>query len=551
MPMTPPWFSLLSRRLGLPEPTVTSVERQRDLRTVTGDGVELLADRWAPSGPGVTAPLLLVRTPYGRRGLLGLLYGRYFAHQGFQVVIQSCRGSGGSGGSFDTPFDIERDDGAATVKWLLDQPWYPGSFATIGGSYFGYTQLALAEAATGHLAAAVLQITPTSVHDVAWTSGAFALDTALGWTSGVRQGPDKALRALLTRRRRERRVLDAGLHPPLLTSYQRATAGCVGYFEGWLTHPDPADDYWNRLDQSDALDAMSCPVLVQAGWYDLFLEAGLEQYQRLASRGTPVELTVGPWTHASFSTKGLGHNWAEATAFLRRATGGSSEQHATPVRLLEITSNDNVHLPAWPPPDQSRREWYLAGDGRLTSTTPTGKPAATGYEYNPLDPTPAVGGPTLDTKAGPRDNAALEARRDVVTFTTEPLTEALHVLGSPAVAAWIESNRPATAVLLRLCLVNEGGTSTNVIERLVQLPEAEQVEDGIWHVQTTLPPTALLVPAGSRVRLQISSGSYPAYMRHPGTSDDIATATTFDVARQLIHHSAARASTLSLPLGSG
>jgi hypothetical protein len=74
------------------------------VRVPMRDGVELLADIYAP----VTKSLgtLLIRTPYGRTGLIALLTARYYATHGYHVVNQSCRGTFGSGGDFSHSVQI-------------------------------------------------------------------------------------------------------------------------------------------------------------------------------------------------------------------------------------------------------------------------------------------------------------------------------------------------------------------------------------------------------------------------------------------------------------
>jgi putative CocE/NonD family hydrolase len=115
---------IAGRRLRLPRPQSRDVIVERDLRIPMEDGVVLLGDRYAPRGPG-PLPSVLVRTPYGRRGLFGLIHGRLLAERGLQAVVQSARGTFGSGGEF-SPFD-ERSDGLATLDWLRRQPWHAGS----------------------------------------------------------------------------------------------------------------------------------------------------------------------------------------------------------------------------------------------------------------------------------------------------------------------------------------------------------------------------------------------------------------------------------------
>ncbi len=133
---------LLHRFFRLPPPVARRIGVERDLAVPMPDGVTLLADRYVPLGEA-KAPVVLVRTPYGRRGPLTLLYARPFAFQGFQVVVQSCRGTFGSGGRFDA-FRNERADGIATLRWLEAQPWFSGAVAMTGPSYLGMVQWAVA-----------------------------------------------------------------------------------------------------------------------------------------------------------------------------------------------------------------------------------------------------------------------------------------------------------------------------------------------------------------------------------------------------------------------
>jgi uncharacterized protein len=108
------------------------------------DGVDLLADPWAPRSGGGGLPVALLRTPYGRRGVQGKVTARPLAERGYQVLIQSCRGTFGSGGIFD-PLRCEREDGLATLEWVVKQPWFGDSIVLAGQSYLGYAQWAVAD----------------------------------------------------------------------------------------------------------------------------------------------------------------------------------------------------------------------------------------------------------------------------------------------------------------------------------------------------------------------------------------------------------------------
>src|SRR5688572_4172627 len=127
----------LARRLGVAAMRLPRgsyhVAVQRDVAVPVAAGVTLLSDHYMPVGVD-RSPTVLARSPYGRRGPFGMLYGYVFAEHGFHSVVQSVRGGFGSGGAFD-PLGDERDDGLATVEWLRAQPWFDGSFAMFGPSY--------------------------------------------------------------------------------------------------------------------------------------------------------------------------------------------------------------------------------------------------------------------------------------------------------------------------------------------------------------------------------------------------------------------------------
>lgn len=116
-----PLARAVGRALSLPSPLTHDVRVRRGFAIRTRDGVVLRTDHYAPGL--VDAPTVLIRTPYGRRGL-NALAARMLASLGFHVVISSCRGTGDSGGVFD-PMRHERADGLDTVDWFrpMSREW--------------------------------------------------------------------------------------------------------------------------------------------------------------------------------------------------------------------------------------------------------------------------------------------------------------------------------------------------------------------------------------------------------------------------------------------
>ncbi|NKE27185.1 CocE/NonD family hydrolase, partial [Mycobacterium tuberculosis] len=172
--------------LGLPRATTRYTVGH--VRVPMRDGVQLVADHYAPA---TSQPVgtLLVRGPYGRRFPFSLVFARIYAARGYHVVLQSVRGTFGSGGVFE-PMVNEAADGADTVAWLREQPWFTGRFGTIGLPYLGFTQWALLHDPPPELAAAVITVGPHDFRASVWGTGSFTVNDFLGWSDLVSHQED-------------------------------------------------------------------------------------------------------------------------------------------------------------------------------------------------------------------------------------------------------------------------------------------------------------------------------------------------------------------------
>ncbi|MFE2225820.1 CocE/NonD family hydrolase [Streptomyces kronopolitis] len=494
------------------------VAREPGLVVPAADGSALLADHYFPLAGG-DFPTVLARSPYGRGFPWAAMYGVHLAEQGFHVVLQSCRGSGGSGGE-SALWQHEAADGQATVAWLRQQPWFTGVLGTIGASYLGYTQWALALDPPPELRAMVVQIGLHDLHSFFHPGGAFALETALISTMGrlsQHRGLAESLRAGL----RLRRHLPAVARTlPLAESYVPGLGGRVPFLEEAMAHPDPGDPHWQGADAGVAAQRLTVPTALISGWHDALLDQNLRQYARLRRAGCDTSLLIGPWTHSSALSgpEALGASLAWLRAHLCDDPSGL---HASRVRV-HVGGRRTWHdLPDWPPPGTDRR-WYIGSGGTLHDRIPGDATAPLSFRYDPADPTPSVGGPLLSPKAGSRDNTALEARDDVLTFTTAPLTEPLHVVGPVRAELRVAVDTGHADVFARLCEVDARGRSVNVCDGLQRLVLAG---DGPAEVTVAMSATAHRFAAGHRIRLQISGGAHPRFARHTGTGEPPATAT--------------------------
>jgi hypothetical protein len=537
---------ILARLAKLPPARTYEVAVERHLTTKMADGAVLLADRWYPVSPGTgTPPTVLMRTPYGRK--IPGWAGRLFAERGYQVVVQSCRGTFGSGGAWN-PFRHEQADGRATLEWIAGQPWFDGRLVTFGPSYLGLTQWAIAEDAPESLKATAFAVTASNVRDaLVYPGGAFSLETALTWLNEVEHQELGFGRRLATRFSAPRAVSAASRVLPLGDADSSLVGRPTAFYQDWLAHETPGDSWWDTVNFGRRLDAVPPSALV-GGWYDLFLHQQVADFMALRSAGRPTRLTIGPWTHAS----------PGGAAVIMRDTFDFYDEQlaATParaaVRLFVMGSKRWQEFPEWPPPAE-QQHWYLGSQGTLGTGAPADSPPDT-YRYDPADPTPAIGGPSLLSKsAGPKDQRPRESRRDVLTYTSPVMTEDLTVIGPLTTTLHLRSNLEHTDFFVRLCDVSPKGMSTNLSDGIIRLGPAPVTKeaDGTFKLDIAMWPTANTFKVGHRVRLQVSSGAHPLYNRNLGTGEPLATGTTLRAADQEVWHDAAHPSFVTLPVVSG
>ena len=528
---------LIQRMLGLPPPATRDLVIERDLRVPMADGAVLLADRWAPRAGGEALPAALLRTPYGRRGPFGVGMARPLAERGFQVLIQSTRGTFGSGGVFD-PMRCERDDGLATLQWLAKQPWFGRAIVLCGASYLGYVQWAVADDLPPEVKVMIPQVTESALTLEFLRPDGFSLETPFGW--GVVVAGQERRWAMLQQAGQARRTRRALGTLPLGQADTAAIGHHSGYIQDILAH-DCGAPRWAGIDHRHRVAGVSVPVSSIGGWYDIFLPGQLRDFQILQEAGRPARLTIGPWTHASMGA--FRASMRETLGFGLACARGVDPPERAPVRLFVMGAEAWRDFGAWPPPGYAAQRFYLQPGGALSGEPPRNWPPDR-YRYDPADPTPAAGGVRLSGTAGRVDNSALEARDDVRTYTTDRLGQDIEVIGEVSAEIWFRSSLPYADVFVRLCDVDPRGRSRNVCDGLVSLSRADEVSCAtvrLW-------PTAHRFKAGHRMRVQVSSGAFPRYGRNPGTGEARATATTLRPAHQEVYLDRAHPSAIILPV---
>lgn len=521
-------------------PQTTDFNVHRRLRVSMRDGVDLIADHYEPATTNPAGTILL-RGPYGRRWPFSMQFARVYASRGYHVVFESVRGTFGSGGEFD-PMVNEIADGADTAAWLRDQPWFTGSFATVGISYLGFTQWALLTDPPPEMKAAIITVGPHDLSGPRWGTGSFGLNDFLGWSDMVAHQEDPGrIRAIVRQVRAERALAEATGALPVGAAGRRLLGGGAPWYESWLEHPEHDDPHWARLQLHQALERTQIPVLLLSGWQDLFLEQTMAQYRRLRERGVPVAMTVGPWTHTQMMSRGARTVLRESLGWLDAHISETRRVAREPVHI-HINGHGWKDLPDWPPamPEQVL---YLRPAGHLGATAPDQDAPTSAFTFHPADPTPTIGGRLLSPESGYRTDTRLARRADVLTFTSAPLPADLYVVGTPLLDLSHSCDNLHNDLFVRISEVDERDRSRNVSDGYIcGTPDSR-------NVRIEMDAVAHRFPAGSRIRLLIAGGSHPRFARNLGTGEPLISGQRLAAATHTVHLGDGGTSRLVLPAG--
>ncbi len=541
----------VDRLLGLPRETVRYVLR-RDVAVPMPDGVMLLGDHYRPAGDDPAGddrplPLVLIRSPYGRAGLAGMTFAAPLARRGFQVFIQSTRGTFGSGGLF-RPFTSEREDGLATVAWLRDQPWCDGRVSMAGGSYLGHTQWAVAPYANPPLASVSLNITAAKFSAAFYQHGVPSLQNVLNWTRLIGR-QERGLSGVLPNPRQMARMRRALRKIPLQAADVDVAGAPVAFWRDFTAHADLGDEFWAGADHDRADLTRLPPVSMVSGWWDLFVPLQLRDFAAIRAAGGTARIIVGPWLHGEpGELKAIA---GQDIAWLGHYLHGGPPPSGPPVRVFLQKAATWLEFGQWPPPAAVPTAYYLRASGRLARDAEPGEVPPDTFVYDPADPTPSAGGPLLQPPGKQVDNRAIEARPDVLTYTTDPLAASQDLVGPVSARIFVRTGRRHADLFVRVCDVDDNGVSRNIVDGIRRLspqrvPTAGQ--DGVLAVEVELYPTGYRIHAGHRIRVQVSGGAFPRFARNFGTGQPFATATSAVRCRFEIYHDARHPACVLLPV---
>jgi putative CocE/NonD family hydrolase len=533
------------------------------------DGVELSADVYRPDAPG-KFPTILRRTPYvkatgGARAIENL---RHYVSRGYVFVSEDVRGRGDSDGTF-VPYRTDGVDGYDTIEWCAAQAWSDGKVGTYGGSYEGVNQWLAAVQQPPHLATMVALVSPSDPfvesptgipipQDISWyffTAGHVLQNIdAVDWNRVYEHLPLVDLDEVAGRR--DQNWKDLFDHPTL-------------------------DAWWEPLRYQNKYERVRVPVLHISGWYDDEQVGTPLNYIGMTTKGATPEirknqkLLMGAWPHAVDSTSKLGDvdfgasDIIDMPAYVLRwydhwlKGKDTAIMTEPPVRIFVMGSNEWVNENEWPMARTQSTNYYvhssgrantLSGDGVLSTAEPSAEPADS-YRYDPKNATPFITAPSFAQIGGPDDYRSVEARDDVLVYSSEPMKRDTEVCGPIRAEVWAASSATDTDFMVKLIDVWTDGYAERLSDGMVRaryregMESASLIEPGkIYRYSVDVWNTCETFKVGHRIRVEIASSAVPKFDRNPNTGEPLGRTTTMKIADQKIFHDREHPTHLILPI---
>ncbi len=534
------------------------------------DGITLSADVYLPLSGG-PHPTIYQWTPYESTRERFVAWGVWFARRGYAAVVSDVRGRYESDGEFD-PWRPDGQDAQDSLTWAAGEQWCNGRIGTWGRSYGAIVQWQLMHLGHPNLSC----IAPQVIHDDYfwdgyWMGGAFQLALTLGaaalWTSALSLVTGSSARDVLL----NDRVLR---HLPLIELDEVAIGRRVPYWREWWEHQEN-DEYWRQFRHRP--EAVTVPIFQQGGWFDPYSGSHLRTFAAIGDL-VPNRLLVGPWSHEEEVETFRGdidlspgatvireHELAFYDRYLRDE--GNDWEERPPLELYVLGADEWRGGDEWPLPGTELTPFFLRSGGRLDRDAARSDEPADRYTYDPEDPVPTIGGVnsvlTMTQGAarpilpGPRDQRELEARADVLSYTSDELERDLEVIGPVETVLFAASSAKDTDFVVRICDVYPDGRSIFLTEGILRAryrnsSEGDSTEllepDEVAEYRIRCYPMANVFRAGHRLRLDVTSSSFPRFSRNLNTGEDVGTGTRVEVARQTVLHTSEYPSHVVLPV---
>ena len=568
------------------------------------DGVHLASRVYLPKGEDGPFPTILWRSPYNFSEKMvpnldysdaNLKFALDAVRHGYAFVMQYERGKYFSEGEWEI-LGHPRTDGHDTLTWIAEQPWSDGKVGTIGCSSTAEWIMGLAsQRHPAHVAAV-----PMGVGAGIGRMGPY-YEQGNYYKGGVTQLP--MLTWLYSEQNRVRPTFPADLSRDELIRVSRfydlapdmpavdwneafrhlplseaivAAGGPNGIFDEMVDR-GPDDEAWYEGGLYHDHEDFFVPALWVHSWYDLSVAPNIELFNHVRANASDPRIRenqymiIAPTEHCHmyrlrdphvtggrdmgrvhFGLDDIVYSFFDH--YMKDAPNGFPEAQPD-VRYFTMGANEWRTSDRWPPPGAATMTMYLAsdgsantlhGDGRLMPDRPEGAERDS-YSYDPMNPVPSLGGNVCclgdEVVPGSFDQRPVEARDDVLVYTSAPLTRDVDVSGSIGVVLYVSSDAPDTDFTVKLLDVEPDGTAWNLDETIKRARYREGFDREVFMepgeiVELEFAPlaTSNLFRAGHRIRVEISSSNYPRFARNLNMGTHNARETEHRIARNAVHH---------------
>jgi len=573
------------------------------------DGVRLATDIFRPKDADGPLPLIFIRTPYDFNEVSGTTLDWAFeaVSRGYAVAIQNERGRYYSEGEWEL-LGNPRTDGYDALTWFADQPWSNGAVGTLGCSSSAEWQMALAALAHPAHKAMVPMASGAGIGQVGefyeqgnWYKGGVHQTLFSVWLFGVQQQvyPRFPAGTAEDDLRRFRKMYDLAPEMPDVDWKQQLrnlpaidwiddAGGNYGPMKT-LMQRTPADPAWYEGGLYHAADDFAVPAFWFNSWFDVSQGPNLALYNHVRENGATRAvrdgqyMVVAPTLHCGFyrisehddyiaGEMNVGNAWFplydQMFAFLDRYLKGERSRafdDLPRVQYYTMGRNEWASADTWPPAGAETVTMYLDSDGRANSLFGDGRLSrvagqgadADSFVYDPMNPVPALGGGVCCNRdaapGGSFDQRGIQARADVLVYTSDVLEEGLEVTGSIHPVLFVGSDARHTDFTVKLVDVHPDGSAWNVDDTIFRARYREGydrqvfMEEGeVYELRPTPMSTSYLFREGHRLRIEVSSSKFPQYMRNLNTGGKNYDETEAVTAVNTVYHSADHPSRVEL-----
>jgi uncharacterized protein len=554
------------------------IEVERSIMVPMRDGVRLATDLYKPVGAGKRRPVILIRTQYNKADYFESddirdRASQFFAGQGYVVAVQDIRGRFESEGEYRLAKN-DREDGHDSIEWLARQPWSTGKVGTYGCSSAGNTQVFAAQALPRHLAAMVPQHSGGASYRQRWdvaSDGVLEMGWALEWfrvDGNYVKGP------------RAERIdyLPILKTLPVLTMDEKA-GNLPNDWRNYATHP-PGDPWWDQFPYFRDESRIDAPALFVNSWHDMSPGETLYMHQRFKSNGVSKRardsqyVVIGATDHChvdigtkayTFGGRDLGDVridlWSLYLKWFERWLLDKPDalEGVPKFQYYLMGKNEWRSAEAFPLPRTTFTKYFLGGSSantRYGKGTLHGAAGAAGrdeYVYDPERPVPTRG--MNDPAYGSFDQRDIEMRNDVLVYAGPVLERGVEVTGPIEARLYVSSSARDTDFIVKLIDVYPDGRAFEVRSGIARARYREgyakpvlMKEGEIYEVRVDLQATGNYFGPGHRIRVDVTSSSFPRYAGNLNTGGNNFDETEGVIARNTIHHGGSHASHIVLPV---